>query len=163
MEPTYPSGAGTIAALRRHPLHPLLVPLPIGFLVGALVADIIFMTTTDSFWARGSFWLLAGGIVTGLLAGLLGIVELLTVPRARQLTIAWVHGLGNVLALVLAFINLFLRWNDNSTPVYPTGLILSAAVVLILLVTGWLGGELAYRHGVGVSKTIGSAPDDRLR
>jgi uncharacterized membrane protein len=158
MEPHYSHGSGTVAAIGRHPLHPLLVPLPIGFLVGALIADIAFVSTADAFWARGAFWLLVAGVVTGLIAGLAGIVELLGVRRARAMTTAWIHGLGNVLALVIAFVNIVLRWNDPAAPVNSTGLVLSLVVVAILLVTGWLGGELAYRHGVGVSEDIGENP-----
>lgn len=155
MEPHYPAGSGTVAAIGRHPLHPLLVPLPIGFLVGALIADIAFAMTADPFWARGSFWLLIGGLVTGLIAGLAGIIELLGVRRARAMTSAWVHGLGNVLALVITFVSIILRWNDPAGPAASTGLFLSAVVVAMLLVTGWLGGELSYRHGVGVSENVG--------
>jgi uncharacterized membrane protein len=163
MEPTYPAGSGTVAAVNRHPLHPMLVPLPIGFLVGALIGDIMFIATGDPFWARGAFWLLVGGVITGLGAGLVGLVDLLGVARARRLIIAWVHGVGNILALVLAFINVVLRWSDYGASADPTGLVLSIAVVLILLVTGWLGGELSYRHGIGVSEAIGSVPPDSTR
>ena len=160
MEPHYPAGSGTVAAIGRHPLHPLLVPLPIGFLVGALVADIAFAASADAFWARGAFWLLIGGVVTGLLAGLAGIIELLGVQRARSMTSAWIHGLGNIVALVLAVVNIALRWNDHVGPADSTGLVLSLLVVAILAVTGWIGGELSYRHGVGVSDNIGRNSSD---
>jgi uncharacterized membrane protein len=160
MEPHYPAGSGTVAAIGRHPLHPLLVPLPIGFLVGALVADIAFAASADAFWARGAFWLLIGGVVTGLLAGLAGIIELLGVQRARSMTSAWIHGLGNIVALVLAVVNIALRWSDHVGPADSTGLVLSLLVVAILAVTGWIGGELSYRHGVGVSDNIGRNSSD---
>ena len=163
MEPNYPAGSGTVAAIGRHPLHPLLVPLPIGFLVGALVADLVFAGTADTFWARAAFWLLVGGVVTGLLAGLTGIIELMGVPRARNLTMAWIHGVANVAALVLAMINVGIRWTDHVGPADSAGLALSVVVVLILLVTGWLGGELSYRHGVGVSETVGQVPPSTAR
>jgi uncharacterized membrane protein len=160
MEPIYPAGSGTVAAVNRHPLHPMLVPLPIGFLVGALIGDILFVAIDDPFWARGAFWLLFGGVVTGLVAGL---VDLLGIQRARRLTMAWVHGVGNILALVLAIINVVSRWSDYGASGNSTGLVLSIAVVLMLLVTGWLGGELSYRHGIGVSEAIGSVPPDSTR
>jgi uncharacterized membrane protein len=161
MEPTYPAGSGTVAAVNRHPLHPMLAPLPIGFLVGALIGDILFVATDDPFWARGAFWLLFGGVVTGLVAGLVGLVDLLGIQRARRLTMAWVHGVGNILALVLAIINVVSRWSDYGASGNST--VLSIAVVLMLLVTGWLGGELSYRHGIGVSEAIGSVPPDSTR
>lgn len=166
MEPHYPAGSGTVAAIGRHPLHPMLVPLPIGFLVGALIADIAFVATGDGFWARGAFWLLIGGVITGLLAGLAGMIELLGLPRARAMTSAWIHGLGNVLALALAAVNIVVRWGDHVGAVNATGLVLSLIVVVILGVTGWIGGELSYRHGVGVSDNVGGtqsgSPDRNL-
>src|SRR5690606_11939328 len=66
MDPHYATGSGSAAAVGRHPIHPLLVPLPIGLLMGALVADIVFAMTQDTFWARGAFWLLVGGGITGV-------------------------------------------------------------------------------------------------
>lgn len=160
METPYQTGSGSKAAIHGHPLHPLLVPLPIGILAACLASDLAFYATGDPFWARGSYWLLVAGLVTGLLAGLSGLIEILGVERARTMGMAWAHGLGNVLALALAAVNLFLRHGDIENAVLPTGLILSIAVVLIVLVTGWLGGEMSYRHGIGVSKELG-APTGR--
>lgn len=161
MEPNYPAGSGTVAAIGRHPLHPMLVPLPIGFLVGALLSDIAYASTEDAFWARASFWLLVGGIATGVVAGLLGLIDLLGIQRARNLRIGWLHGLGNILAILVAIANVALRWTDAAAPIWGTGLFLSAIITVILLVTGWLGGELSYRHGIGVSPLIGRAePED---
>jgi uncharacterized membrane protein len=68
-----------------------------------------------------------------------------------------VHGAGNASALVLTLINILLRGDNYEAAVLPTGLILSGIVFLGLLVTGWLGGELSYRHGVGVSKSVGAS------
>lgn len=161
MEPNYPAGSGTVAAIGRHPLHPMLVPLPIGFLIGALLSDIAYASTEDAFWARASFWLLVGGIVTGVVAGLLGLIDLLGIQRARNLRIGWLHGLSNILAILVAIANVALRWTDAATPIWGTGLFLSAVITIILLVTGWLGGELSYRHGIGVSPLVGrAAPED---
>jgi uncharacterized membrane protein len=75
------------------------------------------------------------------------------------MAMAWVHGLGNLLALVLAAISLYLRSQVLEAMVLPTGLTLSIAVVLIMGVTGWLGGEMSYRRGIGVSRNIGSAAE----
>ena len=138
------------AAIGRHPLHPMVVPFPIAFLVGALAADIAFSATTDPFWARAAFWLLAAGIVMGAVAALLGLVDFLSIPRVRALTIAWVHFLGNGAAVLLAIWNIVLRWSDPAAPPAGLAIALSVIVVAILLVTGWLGGELAYRHRIGV-------------
>ncbi|HYG35565.1 MAG TPA: DUF2231 domain-containing protein [Clostridia bacterium] len=95
------------------------------------------------------------GFGAGVLAAIPGAVDLLRVERAGSLPAALVHGLGNILALLIAFANLALRWDQQSSSVMWTGLALSTIIVTILLVTSWVGGELAYKHGVGVSTSIG--------
>ncbi|HSE74127.1 MAG TPA: DUF2231 domain-containing protein [Dongiaceae bacterium] len=138
------------AAIGGHPLHPMVVPFPIAFLVGTLVVDIVFRATSDPFWARAAFWLLAAGIVMGAVAALLGLVDFLSIRRVRSLPIAWMHFLGNGVAVLLAIWNIALRWSDPAAGSTGLAITLSAIVTVILIITGWLGGELAYRHRIGV-------------
>lgn len=138
------------AAIKGHPLHPLLVTLPIGALVGALASDLAFRSTLNGFWAEASYWLIAAGLVTGALAAVAGLVDFLARPAIRRLNIAWMHFLGNGLAMILTAVNLVLRTPDHASGVMGGGLALSALVVLTFLFTGWLGGELVFRHRVGV-------------
>jgi uncharacterized membrane protein len=86
----------------------------------------------------------------GGLAGLFGAIDLLAKREVRALPPAWPHAIGNVVALLLAFVNSLVHARDGWTGVVPWGLALSAATVVLLLVTGWLGGALVYRYGVGV-------------
>ncbi|HEY8506635.1 MAG TPA: DUF2231 domain-containing protein [Gemmataceae bacterium] len=143
--------APSTAAVLGHPLHPAMIPFPIAFLTGALATDLAFWGTSDPFWARVSFWLLAAGLVTGAVAAVLGLIDFLTIPRARNLTVGWVHFLGNAAALVLAAVTLGMRWEDPAAAVLPWGLVLTAAIAVLLAVTGWAGGELSYRHRIGVT------------
>lgn len=142
-------GARSTAAIAGHPIHPMLVPFPIAFLVGALASDLVFIGTRDGFWARGSLWLIAAGLVMGAFAAIAGLTDFLTIERARSPT-GWVHFLGNAVALVAALVSLVLRIGDPAAAILPAGLILSCITVAIFLVTGWLGGELAYRFKIGV-------------
>ena len=88
----------------------------------------------------------------GVLAAVAGLIEFLTISRVRSLTAGWIHFLGNAAAILLALANLLYRIDEGlGATVLPFGLILSAVVVAILLVTGWLGGELVFRHRIGVS------------
>ncbi len=128
----------------------MLVPIPIACFVGTLVSDLAYWRTADMLWADFSAWLLTVGLVVAAFAALAGIIDFLGDRRVRALRPAWIHALGNVVALILAIINAFVHSRDAYTSVVPTGLILSALVVLILLVTGWNGWSLVYRHGVGV-------------
>jgi uncharacterized membrane protein len=142
-------GVRSTASINGHPIHPMLVPFPIAFLVGALATDLTALGTGDPFWWVASKWLLAAGLVMGALAAMFGLVDFLTIPRARTGHAGWVHFLGNATALILALVNLLLRLGQHE-PATGGELALSIIVVLILLVTGWLGGELAYRYKIGV-------------
>lgn len=138
------------ARIGGHPIHPMLVPFPIVCFTGALVTDIVYAETARMQWANFSVWLLTAGLVMSVFAALAGIIDFFGDRRVRDLRAAWIHGAGNAIAVVLAIVNAFVHSRDAYTSVAPTGLILSALVVLILLVTAWLGGELVYRHGVGM-------------
>ena len=87
-------GVRSTAAIFGHPIHPMLVVFPIGFLVGALATDLAFWGTSDPFWARASEWLLGAGIVMGALAAVAGLIEFVTISRVRSLAAGWVHFLG---------------------------------------------------------------------
>src|SRR5512143_2250948 len=107
------------AAITGHPIHPMLVPFPIAFLVGALVTDLAYWGTGDSFWARSSLWLTGAGLVMGALAGSVGAIDFFGIRRARTLTMGWVHALGNVTAVVLALISLLIRLPNPADAVLP--------------------------------------------
>jgi uncharacterized membrane protein len=142
------------ASIAGHPIHPMLVPFPIAFLVGTLAADLAYRSTLDPFWARGAFWLLAAALVMGALAALAGLTDFLGDRLIREKSAAWYHLVGNVTAVVLSLINFWLRYQDGDTGAYPTGLWLSLIVVLLLLFNGWKGWELVYRGHVGVSDEL---------
>jgi len=138
--------------IARHPVHPMLVPFPIVCFIGAFVTDVAYWLTAEMMWADFSAWLLAVGLIVGVLAGIAGLVDFLGNPRIRAQSPAWLHMLGNLLVLVLAFFNTLVHSRDAWTSVVPLGITLSLVTVLILPVTGWLGWSLVYRHGVGVSQ-----------
>jgi len=140
------------AQIAGHPIHPMLVPFPIVCFIGALVTDIAYWRTAQMMWADFSAWLLVIGLIMGGLAAIAGLIDFLSNRLIRAQAPAWPHMVGNIVAMLLALLNAFVHTRDAWTSVVPVGLILSVLVVLILLVTGWLGGELVYRHGVGASK-----------
>jgi uncharacterized membrane protein len=155
----YMTGSGSVAAIARHPLHPLIVPIPIGALVLAFVSDVLSMTTDDATYIAISSFLLLAGIITSVLAAVLGIIEMMGVSRARTMGLAWAHGGLNVLALILATISYLTRWSfvgdDAPTSVGGFQVTLTGIVAVLLLVSGWIGGEMSYKHGVGVAESIG--------
>lgn len=145
------SGVRSTAAIGGHPIHPMLVPLPIGALVGVLATDVVFLATDDPFWADGSWWLLWAGLITGLVAAAAGLIEFLTIHRVRSHRAGQIHLAANVAALVAVTVNLGLRAGDPSGAIVPWGLSLTLVTGALLAVGGWVGGELTYRHGVGVT------------
>jgi uncharacterized membrane protein len=119
--------------------------------VGTFVSDVVYLGTDDGFWARVLFWLLAAGLVMGALAALAGFTDFLGDRLVRATRVAWFHMIGNVTAVVLSLINLWLRY-QNGDAAYPGVFWISLVVVLIFVVTGWLGGELVFHHRVGVAE-----------
>lgn len=140
------------AQVAQHPIHPMLVPIPIVCFIGALVTDIAYALTADIMWADFSAWLLLVGFVFGVLAAIAGLTDFVSNPMIRAQPPAWPHLLGNLAVLVLSFFNILIHTRDGWTSVVPAGLVLSIIVVLILPVTGWLGWAMVYRYGVGVQR-----------
>jgi uncharacterized membrane protein len=137
------------ARIMGHPIHPMLIPFPIVFFISAFVTDLLFVRTGESIWAEVSIWLLGAGVATAALAALAGLTDFLGDHRIRALRDAWLHMIGNVLAVVIEVVNLLLRLGDPNVAA-STGVILSGLVVAILAFTGWKGGELVFRYRVGV-------------
>jgi uncharacterized membrane protein len=133
------------AAIGGVPIHAMLVPFPIACFTGALLTDITYSNSPQVQWANFSQWLLAAGFIIGLIAAIFGLIDFLAAGRVRP-RIGWFHLLGNAIVLVLALINNFIHSRDGWTGVMPTGLALSVITVLLMIVTGFLGWRMAYRH-----------------
>ncbi len=147
------SNPRSTAKIAGHPIHPMVVPFPIVFFVSALVADLVFISNGEPGWATASMWLLGAGLITAALAAVTGLTDFVGDARVRSLGDARMHMIGNVTAVVLEAVNLFLRYTGGAEVIGSTGVILSGAAVLLLLFTGWKGGELVFRHRIGVADT----------
>jgi uncharacterized membrane protein len=143
--------APSTAAIAGHPLHAALVPFPIVCFTLALVTDVVYWRTANMMWQNFSAWLLFAGLVVGCIAALFGLIDLLSRRAVRNRTRAWVHGVGNLVVLALAFVNSLVHASDGWTAVVPNGLVLSAVTVLVLIVTVWLGRAMVFRDAVGVT------------
>lgn len=143
------------AKIGGHPLHPMLVPFPIVSFIGALVTDVMWLTTGEGGWATASSWLLGIGLATALLAAAAGMADYLGDERVRRIGAATRHMIANVIVVTLEAVNFVVRLTGGSESISGLGVWLSLASVAILAYSGWLGGELVYRHRVGVR-----GPDD---
>jgi uncharacterized membrane protein len=148
----YGNNPRSTAAIGGHPLHPMIIPFPIVCFVGAFVADIFYVSNNAQGWATASNWLLGFGLGFAALAAATGLTDYMGDDRIRRLGVALRHMLANVTAVVLEVVNLAIRLVDQSK-IESIGIFLSGATVLVLLYSGWLGGELVYRHRVGVQET----------
>jgi len=137
------------ARIAGHPVHPMLVPVPIVCFIGAFATDLMYLANAEAGWATASNWLLGVGLAGAALAAVAGLADFLGDARVRALSDALKHMLANVTAVVIEAVNLALRLG-NPDFLGSTGVYLSGIVVLILLYSGWKGGELVYRRGVGV-------------
>ncbi|WP_207462840.1 DUF2231 domain-containing protein [Azospirillum sp. SYSU D00513] len=160
-------GATSAAAVGKHPIHPTIIPFPIAFLTATLATDVAYWRTGDPFWAQSSRWLLRAGLASGVVAGAVGAVDYAAIPRTRKHAVGPLHALGNVTVLAIAAANLMGRRRDPEEGVVPRGLALSAATTALLGLTAWAGGELIYRHRVGVvgevdESTDGETGNDRV-
>jgi uncharacterized membrane protein len=138
------------AKLLGHPIHQMLIVFPLGLLATALIFDIIALASDNAVLFLASYWMIAAGVIGGLLAALFGVVDWLAIPhKTRAKDVGFWHGAGNVIVMALFAISWFLR---RPTPDHPpaAALLLSLIAVAMALVTAWLGGELVDRLGVGV-------------
>ncbi len=139
------------ARLVGHAIHPMLIVFPLGLFAIALIFDIIYFITANPAFATASFWDIAGGVIGGLVAALFGLWDWLGVPTGtRARSIGLYHGVGNVVVVVLFIVSWVLRFGGSSHLPNGVPIVLEVIGVLIALITGWLGGELVQRLGVGV-------------
>ncbi len=133
-----------------HPLHQMLIVLPLGLLTGAVIFDVVHLLTGGDQWPIVSYWLIAAGVLSGLLAALFGFADWTKIPGGtRAKRVGSLHGLGNVVVVTLFAASWFLRGVPEADP-SGLALVLSFAGGGLSLVTGWLGGELVDRLSVGV-------------
>ncbi|MGI8527167.1 MAG: DUF2231 domain-containing protein [Pseudolabrys sp.] len=144
------SNPRSTAQIAGHPIHPMLIPFPVAFFVTVFACDLVFWRTGAAIWATAALWLLGAGLVMAALAALMGLTDFLGERRIRNLSDAWWHAGGNILAVLIQLYNFYIRYPEPAAA-GTKGLVLSLAVVLILLFTGWKGWEMVYRHRVGVS------------
>jgi uncharacterized membrane protein len=145
----------TPASILKHPIHVMLIPIPIGAWIFALVADVVAAANGDPTWSTAAFYAIGVGVVGALLAAVPGLIDLLSLPPGPTRRTGIVHMSVNLVAVAVFVLNLGLRWNE---PDRAGSVLLTVLGVLLIGVSGWLGGEMVYRGGVGVAPESGMAP-----
>jgi uncharacterized membrane protein len=145
------------AKLFGHPIHQQLIVFPLGLLFTSVVFDVIYLITRNSLWTVVAFWMIVAGVAGGLAAAPFGLWDWIGVPNGtRAKRVGLLHGVGNVIVLLLFAASLTIR-KDNTAAPEGFALLLSAVGVVLVAVTGWLGGEMITRLGIAID--AGANPD----
>jgi uncharacterized membrane protein len=141
------------AKLLGHAAHAILIVFPLGLLATAVIFDVIYLFTNNPNLALVSFWMIAAGVVGGFVAAPFGWWDWLAIPNnTRAKAVGLTHGVGNVIVLLLFIISWWIRRGAVDLAPSTTALLFSFSGAALALFTGWLGGELVERLGVGVDK-----------
>ncbi len=154
---------GTPASIHNHPIHPMVVPFPIALWIFSLVCDLVYaMGWGGILWNDMGFYAMVGGWLGALVAAIPGYLDFRSISDPVVKRIGTWHMVINLLVVALFTLNLWLRMISEPGAGIP--IVLSILGVSILGLSGWLGGELVYVHGVGVEPPPNSATkDNRLR
>lgn len=151
------------ASIGGHPIHPMLIPFPIGLLVFSLVADLIYLWRGNPVWENYiAFYTLLAGIIGAVAAAIFGLIDWTTLTDKAAVKVANWHARVNVTGLLIFIASFYLRTSSGSqwiTNLPSLPIILSLVGVVGLGIAGWLGGELVFRHGVAVNTQGSSAPE----
>jgi uncharacterized membrane protein len=126
----------------------MLVSFSAAYFAGALVTDLVYWQMPDVMWERFSIWLITAGLIMAGLATVAYVIDLAT--RRRIDRPAWPRAIGYAITVLLALTNAFVHSRDGYTAVVPTGLMLSALVVIVLVLTALVARALTNRHRFGV-------------
>lgn len=151
------------ASIGGHPIHPMIVPFPIALWVFSLVADVIYLWRGNPVWKDWiAFYALLGGIIGAAAAAVPGLIDWLSLKDKAVVKIANWHARLNVIALLIFAASFYLRTTSGSNLVsgsYTIPVALSLLGVVLISISGWLGGELVFKHGVAVSSDSGATPE----
>jgi uncharacterized membrane protein len=138
------------AKLFGHSIHAMLITFPIGLLVTAVIFDVLHLVTNGTVWTTISYYMIAAGIVGGLVAAVFGLIDFLAIPSGtRAKGVGRTHGIGNVIVVLLFLTSWWLRRPSPQAP-SGTAYVFSFLGVALAAFTAWLGGELVERLGVAV-------------
>lgn len=151
------------ASIGGHPVHPMIIPFPIALWVFSLVADVIYLWRDNPVWKDYiAFYTLLGGIIGAAVAAIPGLIDWGSLKDPEVVKIANWHARLNVIALLIFAASFFLRTTTGANLIggsYTIPLLLSVIGVVLITISGWLGGEMVFKHGVAVAAGSETPPD----
>ena len=142
------------ASIGGHPIHPMLIPFPIALWTTSFAVDVLFYFYRNTNLLLISKSMIAAGCLGAVAAAVPGIIDWLAIKDPQVTKVANWHARLNIIALVVFAISLYLRMHAGSLLVgqhLKIPFLLSLLGVVLIGISGWLGGELAYKFGVGVA------------
>ena len=140
------------AKLFGHPIHSILIAFPVGLLTSAVVFDVVYLIRGEGKWPEISFWMIAAGVIGGLAAAVFGLIDWLAIPSGtRAKSVGLWHGSANVVMVTLFIVSWLLRTDAPGDP-GTVAIVLSFVAVGLASLGGFLGGELVFRLGVGLTE-----------
>jgi uncharacterized membrane protein len=139
------------AKLFGHPIHPMLIVVPLGSFIAAVVFDALYLWGGREGFAMVGYWNIAAGVVGGLLAAVFGLIDWTAIPsNTRAKRIGLLHGLNMVVVVALFAFAWVTRYGGADVGASRNIFLIEVAALVLGTVGGWLGGELVDRLGVGV-------------
>jgi uncharacterized membrane protein len=139
------------ATLLDHPIHQILIPIPLGLFITAVIFDLIALAVGAPELTIAAFWNLIGGVVSGLVAAVFGVIDWTVIPkRTRARAVGVLHGSANVLMIIGFAIAAWLRAGAVARAPGIAGLSVEIGAFVLAGLGGYLGGELINRHAIGV-------------
>jgi uncharacterized membrane protein len=145
----------TKASIGGHPIHPMLIPFPLALWATSFVVDVLFYFLRHPTLLVIAKFMLAAGCIAAIVAAIFGIIDWLAIKNGEVKRVANWHARLNVAALVVFAISLFLRMGSYSDLVgrrLTIPFFLSFVGVILIAISGWLGGELVFRYGIGQTR-----------
>jgi uncharacterized membrane protein len=137
------------ASIAKHPIHPMLIVFPVGLWIFSCICDLIYaMGWGGAVWKDVAFYTMAGGVVGALLAAIPGLIDLISISDQKTKKLGITHMILNLIVVGLFAYNLWVRYSDPISSTLPYAL--SIIGLVLLAISGWLGGEMVYVRGVGV-------------
>ena len=156
----------TPASIGSHPIHPMLIPFPFALWSFSLVADLIYLWRGNPIWRDWiAFYTLAAGIIGAALAAVPGLIDYFSIKDPKVSKIAAWHARLNVLALLVFAASFYLRTNNGSRMVnrnFTVPVLLSVLGVILISISGYLGGDMVYVHHVAVASPPSATTEERL-
>ncbi len=151
------------ASIGGHPIHPMLIPFPIALWVFSLVADVVYLWRGNPVWKDWiAFYALLAGCIGAAAAAVPGLIDWLSITDKAVVKLANWHARLNVIALLVFATSFYLRTTSGASLVggsYTIPVTLSVLGVVLISISGWLGGEMVFKHGVAVSSGSDAAPE----